>query len=161
MSFRESREIFPSKISHGVHPECIEWVRDDNDKRLQLLSILAPLTNAKNSAHLFARRSVFLGELRVAGKKFYVAQRKYQRIYIAVTGDPALLAQHALTFGGKDKRDQQFASTWMWRGFHQCNWMDIGNHRLVEDILHGPALVLNACGNMRVGIADRVKFTGG
>ena len=93
--------------------------------------------------------------------KLHITQRKNLRIDVAVAGNSALVAQHALTFYRKNKADQQFARVGMRRGLHQCDRMNIGNHRLVEDVLHRAALAFDARGDVRVGIGHGVELPRG
>ncbi len=97
---------------------------------------------------------------RIAGLQFHVAQGKHLRIDVAMGGNSSLIAQHALAFDGKNKADQQFAGIGMGRALGQDHRMDIGDYRLVENILHRAALAFDARGDVGVGVGDDVIFAG-
>ena len=78
-----------------------------------------------------------------------------------MSGNSPLVAQHALAFDGENKADQQFAGVGVRRAFGKNHRVHVGDHRLVENILHRTALGFNARRDVGVGVGDGVEFTGG
>ena len=78
-----------------------------------------------------------------------------------MAGNSSLIAQHALALYGENETHQKFTGAGMRRGLHQRDRMNVSDHRLVENVLHGAALVFDAGGDVRVGIGHGVKLARG